>query len=219
MKINTDGVLLGAFAEARQHASILDIGTGTGVIALMLAQRFEAAQIDAVEVDNAAAETAGRNFKNSPFKDRVAVYASSFQDYFEENPERKYDLIITNPPFYIASLKSPMKKKTLAKHTDIAFFDELIQKSSLHLAPGGCFWIIIPIALQQMVSKIAKSCNLSAQMLINVRSYGHSDVHRCIICFGFDELLASLSDLTIYEAAGVYSAAYRELLQSYFLAF
>src|SRR5271165_4590165 len=93
MKINTDGVLLGAITDANNPGTILDIGTGTGVIALMLAQRFDTAVIDAVEIDSDAAKTAERNFKGSPFADRLNVYALEFENYFYLFPERKYDLI------------------------------------------------------------------------------------------------------------------------------
>src|ERR1700743_597427 len=103
MKINTDGVLLGALTEADKPETILDIGTGTGVIALMLAQRFTDAKIDTVEIDIDTAQTAERNFKASPFADRLTVYALGFESYFEKYPEKKYDLIVSNPPFYIDS--------------------------------------------------------------------------------------------------------------------
>ena len=111
MKINTDGVLLGALTEADQPKTILDIGTGTGVIALMLAQRFKYAQIDAVEIDPGAAETAGRNFINSSYAERLNVYPIGFEEFFEQNPDKKYNLIVSNPPFFINSLKSPEANK------------------------------------------------------------------------------------------------------------
>src|SRR6185312_5079329 len=135
MKINTDGVLLGAFAGADDPVKILDIGTGTGVIALMLAQKFIDAKIDAVEIDENAAQTAAVNFKNSPFADRLTLYHLGFERYFDQFPERKYDLIVSNPPFYINSLRSPGVKKTLAKHTDNDFFERLIEYVSAHLTP------------------------------------------------------------------------------------
>src|SRR5258708_18444410 len=90
MKINTDGVLLGALVEADHPKNILDIGAGTGVIALMLAQRFIEAEIDAVEIDVAAAETAGNNFNNSQFANRLNSYPLSFENFFEQNPDKKY---------------------------------------------------------------------------------------------------------------------------------
>src|SRR3954468_23378981 len=100
MKINTDGVLLGALATADEPGNILDIGTGTGVIALMLAQRFANATVDAVEIDQQAARTAESNFNNSVFSNRANLYAEAFESYLSRS-DKKYELIVSNPPFYI----------------------------------------------------------------------------------------------------------------------
>ena len=142
MKINTDGVLLGAIAEADSPKSILDIGTGTGVIALMLAQRYTDALIDAVEIDKSAAETAERNFKNSFFHERLNIHPVDIFE-FDGNLERKYDLIVSNPPFYINSLESPEGRKTLAKHTEANFFEMLLKNIARFLTDKGCCWLIL----------------------------------------------------------------------------
>ena len=133
MKINTDGVLLGALVYADQPKNILDIGTGTGVIALMLAQRFTSAKIDAVEIDSTAAETAERNFKNSPFAERLSIFPTDFQRFFNTHPANKYDLIISNPPFHLNSLESPEAKRSVAKHTGEDFFEELISNTAIDI--------------------------------------------------------------------------------------
>ncbi len=219
MKINTDGVLLGAITEADDPLSILDIGTGTGVIALMLAQRFANAKVDAVEIDLDAAQTAGRNFNNSPFAERLTLYADDFEIYFNQFAERKYDLIVSNPPFYIDSLKSPGAKKTLAKHTDIDFFERLINGIAGHLMPDGCCWLIFPATSVEMVLGLAEACLLYPQKVINVLSYPHSPAHRVIICLGFDRVSPQISSLTIYREIGVYSDEYQGLLKPFFLAF
>jgi tRNA1Val (adenine37-N6)-methyltransferase len=156
MKINTDGVLLGALANAdRQPHTLLDIGTGTGVIALMLAQRFPDTQIDAVEIDEAAAITAGYNFSNSVFADRLNIYPTGFESFFGQIPDKKYDLIVSNPPFYINSLESPGVKKSLAKHTNAHFFEALINGITNHLTDSGLCWLILPVTTAQMVKNIA----------------------------------------------------------------
>jgi tRNA1Val (adenine37-N6)-methyltransferase len=219
MKINTDGVLLGAVTDIDNPKNILDIGTGTGVIALMLAQRFTAAKVDAVEIDEIAAQTADRNFKGSPFADRLTIYSQDFETYFDQFPERKYDLIISNPPFYIDSLKSPGAKKTLAKHTDIDFFEKLIKAISKYLTLDGCCWLIFPTALIETITALATEGLLYPQKIINICSYPHSEAHRVIICFSSNIVSPQISKLTIYEAVGVYSAEYKMLLQPYFLAF
>jgi tRNA1Val (adenine37-N6)-methyltransferase len=219
MKINTDGVLLGAIADADSPGTILDIGTGTGVIALMLAQRFTDAQIDAVEIDAGAAKTAENNFKASPFADRLAIYHLSFENYFDQFPGKKYDLIISNPPFHINSLKSPGEKKALAKHTDHDFFERLIQSIAAHLTSDGCCWLILPVLLTEIVVLLAEADEVYVQKLINVYSYPHSEAHRVILCLGFAEISPEISKLTIYKAVGVYSDEYQKLLQPYFIAF
>ncbi len=219
MKINTDGVLLGAIADADDPASILDIGTGTGVIALMLAQKFANAKVDAVELDADAARTAERNFRDSPFAERLTLFPLSFEDYFEQFPGRKYDLIISNPPFYIDSLKSPGAKKTLAKHTDIDFFERLIGDVSRHLLLVGCCWLVLPVTLMDAVISCAQENHLYLNRSIFVRSYKESNPHRVILKLSFSDTGPQKSDLLIYERKDVYSGEYKKLLQPYFIAF
>lgn len=219
MKINTDGVLLGAMAAADDPKIVLDIGTGTGVIALMLAQKYSTAKVDAVEIDEAAARTAERNFKASPFGDRLAMYAMDFESYFTQFPERKYDLIVSNPPFYIDSLKSPGRQKSLAKHADTDFFERLVKRASSHLTPEGICWLILPLITGQTVEKMAGALNMYPQKMVLVQSYPQSAVHRVILSLGFNKVQVQMSNLVIYEEEGINSAAYKQLLKSYFLAF
>ena len=189
IKINTDGVLLGALVEMNNPKSILDIGTGTGVIALMLAQKYNNAVIDAVEIDKDASETAQHNFNNSIFKKQLRVYQTNIKLFFKADPPKKYDLIISNPPFYINSLLSPAEKKSLAKHADLLFFETLLQN------------------------------RLYCIKLIKIKSFKDSEVHREIICFGLEEVFFDTEDFIIYDSIGVYSEGYRTILQPYFLAF
>jgi tRNA1Val (adenine37-N6)-methyltransferase len=219
MKINTDGVLLGALANANDPQSILDIGAGTGVIALMLAQRFNNDGIDAVEIDPVAAQTAERNFINSPFSERLSVYPTGFEQFFELNPDRKYDLIVSNPPFFVNSLKSPESKKELAKHTDEYLFKKLINGVSDHLSPEGGFWLIIPLTIADFVFYLAAEKNLCLQKRINLKSFNDSTPHRVIACFGFEKVSTEISKLVIYKSVSNYSEEYVKLLQPYFIAF
>jgi tRNA1Val (adenine37-N6)-methyltransferase len=219
MKINTDGVLLGALAEPDHPKTILDIGTGTGVIALMLAQRFADAQIDAVEIDPMAAQTAGNNFINSVYAERLYIYPIGFEQFFEENPDKKYDLIVSNPPFFINSLKSPEAKRELAKHTDEDFFKKLFSAISAHLASDGNFWLIIPLNIADFVFYLAAEKNLCLQKRINVRSFDNSVPHRIVVCFGFEKVSTEISKFVIYKSVGNYSEQYVKSLQPYFLAF
>jgi len=219
MKINTDGVLLGAIASADSPSKILDIGTGTGVIALMLAQRFGNAAIDAVEVDAVAAETADRNFSTSSFAERLHVYAKSFEKLFADGPELRYDLIVSNPPFYVNSLKSPGMKITLAKHADKDFFEKLIRGTAKHLTEKGLFWMILPVQTAELVKLPAAQNGLHLLKTITVHSFEHSEPHREIVCWGVAGTQAETDKFVIYSAKDLYSDAYKKLLKPYFMAF
>ncbi|WP_158826084.1 tRNA1(Val) (adenine(37)-N6)-methyltransferase [Mucilaginibacter lacusdianchii] len=219
MKINTDGVLLGALAQAKASSCILDIGTGTGVIALMLAQRFADAKIDAVELDASAAVTATGNFEQSPYTERLTLFSDSFQDYFDCYPDRKYDLIVSNPPFYIHSLQSPGAGKALAKHADVDFFEELISQSAKHLHVDGRLWMILPINTAAAVRLIASQYNLSVQQIINIHSYPHDEAHRQILVFGTHQTEPVIQRFVIYDAPKQYSEDYQQLLKEYFTIF
>jgi tRNA1Val (adenine37-N6)-methyltransferase len=219
MKINTDGVLLGAITTANEPVTILDIGTGTGVIALMLAQRFAGAIIDAVEIDGAAAETAGRNFRNSVFYDRLKIYCSDIGSFFDGHTEKKYDLIVSNPPFYINALGSPAEKKSLAKHTDASFFEMRLKDISRYMSNQGCAWLILPLDTASIVIDLIALNHMHLHKTIRVHSYAHSPAHRVVLCFGFAEVLHQITNFTIYKKAGEYSEEFKKLLQPYFLAF
>jgi tRNA1Val (adenine37-N6)-methyltransferase len=219
MKINTDGVLLGALAEADQPQNILDIGTGTGVIALMLAQRFENARIDAAEIDQSAAETASRNFNNSPFAERMNLYPAGFEQFFESNPDKKYDLIVSNPPFFINSLKSPKADKELAKHTDEGFFKRLIDDVQMHLNHSGLGYLILPLSTAYLVERIAAGGNLFIKKEIEILSYKDSAPHRKILVLSLEETKANNEKFVIYDGPKVYTKQYQESLKDFFIIF
>jgi tRNA1Val (adenine37-N6)-methyltransferase len=219
MKINTDGVLIGALAGAIEAKHILDIGTGTGVIALMLAQRFNHAKIDAVEIDTDAAQTAGRNFNNSPFANKLALYALGFEPFFEQYPEKKYDLIVSNPPFHLNSLTSTGVKKNLARHTDADFFERLVKAISQHLTENGECLLILPLSTSGLLKDMLSANHLYLQKVIAVRSFTSTEPHREIISFGrFDSALIE-EDFIIYEQPKVYSAIYQDKLRPFFTIF
>ena len=219
MKINTDGVLLGALADFNKPSSVLDIGTGTGVIALMLAQRFPSAQIDAVEIDESAAATARRNFENSPFVKRLSLHPSGFEEFFTNHFDKKYDMIVSNPPFYINSLLSPGSHKNLAKHAGDGFFERLIQTISIHLSPQGACWLILPPETAELVKALALGFGLHLQKTINIYSFEHDEPHREILVLGLEQLPATLQHLVIYNEPKVYSKQYQELLRDFLIIF
>ncbi len=142
MKVGTDGVLLGAWAECEGAKRILDIGTGTGVIALQMAQRNPMAQVQAVEIDETAAKRARANFDNSPWVERLEVAQAAVQEF---EPAEKFDLIISNPPYFVDSLLPPDAKRSTARHTHDLTFEELDKAVCRLLAENGKFALILPV--------------------------------------------------------------------------
>ena len=143
MKIGTDAVLLGIAADITNVRNILEIGTGCGIIALILAQRSEA-EIDALEIDEESVIQAKENVSASPWKDRISVIHSSLQDFIPED-HKKYDLIISNPPFFSGTYKSHQSKRNISRHNDRLTFDELLDCSDALLADPGSLWVILPV--------------------------------------------------------------------------
>ena len=219
MRINTDGVLIGALADGNDSQTILDIGTGTGVIALMLAQRFSQAKIDAIEIDETAAKTAYQNFINSPFTNRLQVHPTSFEEFFEHFPAKKYDLIVSNPPFHINSLESLGEKKNLAKHTDEQFFENLLENVSNHLNDNGTCWLILPLQTAHLVNVMAYQYNLNRQKKISILSYPDSVPHREILVLTLGEKLETDEQFVIYDQPKAYSKDYQNLLKDFFTIF
>ena len=217
MKINTDGVLLASLIDMHDARRILDVGTGTGVIALMLAQRMSDSQVDAVEIDKLAAAMAHRNFNNSIFRDRLVLHATAFQHL---QITHHYDLIVSNPPFYTDSLHNPDARKKLARHTDLNFFGELLQFGSSHLSPQGKIVLILPTQLAETVAALAIEYRLYCSAEIQISSFDGDPVIRKIVTFGrmptttIDERV-----FVIYKSKGMYSDSYKQALAPYFLAF
>nr|WP_294948174.1 methyltransferase [uncultured Mucilaginibacter sp.] len=219
MKVNTDGVLLGALATANEPKSILDIGTGTGVIALMMAQRFDTAMVDAVEIDDAAAKTAGANFQESKFAHRLELFAMGFEEYFEAHPDKQYDLIVSNPPFFLNSLTSPGAKKSLARHTDDAFFERLIKGVSGHLTPDGVCTMILPLETAGLVKGLLAGCGLHLVSIISIKSFADSVPHRELLTIGKHQVIAEEWEFVIYDEPKVYSKQYQAALRPFLTIF
>ena len=219
MKINTDGVLLGAMAGEGYPLNILDIGAGTGVISLMLAQRFTNAVIDAVEIDEQAAATAKSNFGNSPFKNRLSLYAKGFEQFFEDHPEKRYDLIVSNPPFYINSLQSPGVKTNLAKHAADGFFEKLISVVAPQLTEQGICWLILPVDTSALVKNLALQSGLYLQKTISIHSFKDDAAHRKILAFGKNNTQTIADKFIIYSEPKVYTDMYRDVLKDFLTIF
>lgn len=216
MKINTDGVLLAAMAEGNEPKRILDIGTGTGVLALMMAQRFENAKIEAVEIEEQASVTANKNFKSSIFKDRLTINNIAIAQF---NTAQKFDLIISNPPFFVNDLKNVEEKKGIARHTDEQFFVSLIEKVSRFLSNDGSFWFILPIKQAEILIKYGLEKGLYLAKKIELHSDQSKPAFRWVVCLDRINVETKIEQFYIYESEKIYTKAYKELLKDFFLGY
>lgn len=220
MKINTDGVLLGALADVKEAKRICDIGTGTGVIALMLAQRNHHCEIDAIDIDFKAVDTAALNFNNSLFHERLKCHHHHFVEFFEMHPTNKYDLIVSNPPFFLNSLHSPSQSKTLARHTTEGFFVDLLRISALHLTENGVLQLVVPLDISLLIKNLAKDYHLYNTACIEMKSFEDKNTFRHILKFERNNLKPlNTSEFIIYEKVGEHSLQYVEALRNFFTIF
>lgn len=217
MKINTDGVLIGAIASHPNPLRILDIGTGTGVIAIMLAQRFGNCVIDAVEIDEPAYTTAKSNFENSIYSNRLKAFSGSFLDL---RVTEKYDLIVSNPPFYTNSLHNPDNRKKIARHTDLDFFINLFKFTEQALSENGALQLILPTELASEIQTLGKDFQFQLTKNTHIRSFENTEVIRRIVTFEKNNgTKLDSQEFVIYKDKGLYSDDYKMLLQPFFLAF
>ena len=214
MKINTDGVLLATMATAENPHRILDIGTGTGVMALMLAQRFEVATVEAVEIEETAATTAENNFRNSIFNDRLTSHHIDIADF---SSAQKFDLIVSNPPYFVNDLKNATRKKGIARHAETNFFDDLMAKVNELLTEDGVFWFILPVAQAEMLIENAALYCLRPSCVIELHSDKSKSAFRWIVCLAKTENLPQHQHFYIYEDEKIYTQAYKVLLRDFFL--
>lgn len=216
MRINTDGVLLGAVADKAQTLKVLDIGTGTGVIAMMLAQRYPGAIVHAIEIDEQAALAAAKNAANSHFSNRLKVFHSAVETY---EPEESYDLIVSNPPYFVNDLKNPEHRKGIARHTDAVFFEQLLDRIKALLSPDGRFWFILPVKQAMNIIEMAGAYGLHPAVVVHIHSDEQKPEIRQIVCLDYSAAPVQHQNLYIYAAEGVYTDAYKLLLKDFFLAF
>ena len=188
MKIGTDGVLLGAWASIKNNpSSILDIGSGTGIIALQLAQRSTAEIIDALEVDANAYEQAVENFENSKWSDRLFCYYTSLQNFVDEI-DVKYDLLVSNPPFYQDHFESKNTARNTARFTSSLSFSELLISVSNLLNSDGLFSIIIPFKEEQNFIELASKVHLFPIRICRVKGTPKTTVKRSLLEFSFHKM-------------------------------
>lgn len=218
MKIGTDGVLLGAWAPTTNNPfSVLDIGTGTGIIAMMLAQRTNAEQIDALEIDEAAYEQAVDNFENSPWSDRLFCFHAGLDEFIEE-PEDEYDLIISNPPFYSEDFKSDNEQRDLARFQDAMPFEDLIEAADLLLSENGIFAVIIPFKEEEKFLALATEFELYPFKITHVKGTPTTEIKRSLLAFSRNETTDLLAEELVIEIERhVYTPEYIALTREFYL--
>jgi tRNA1Val (adenine37-N6)-methyltransferase len=218
MKIGTDGVLLGAWTPIENNPySILDIGTGTGIIALMLAQRSFAEQIDALEIDEKAYEQAVDNFENSPWSDRLFCFHATLDEFVEE-PEDEYDLIVCNPPFYIEDYKTNNEQRDLARFADAMPFVDLIEAAALLLSENGIFSVIIPFKEEGNFLARAKECELYQMKITRVKGTPTSEIKRSLLAFKRNKnAVVKIDELIIENSRHNYTPEYITLTKDFYL--
>jgi len=217
MKIGTDSVLLGAWANLDFNPfSILDIGAGTGVLSLMMAQRSPAEVIDAIEIDDNAYEQCVDNFETSPWGDRLFCYHAALQEFTEEI-EDKYDLIISNPPFYSEDYKTEDKQRDLARFQDAMPFEHLIEAVAKLLSKAGKFAVVIPYSEEEKLISLASKSNLFANNILHIQGNATSNIKRSLIEFSFRESEILTKKLIIETSRHQYTEDYINLTQDFYL--
>lgn len=218
-KVGTDAVLLGAWAQVEKAKFILDIGTGTGVIALMMAQKSKA-QIDAIDIEQSSYEQALENVKHSPWADRITVHHGSLQE-FARGTGIKYDVVITNPPYFVDSYKAPDEGRSHARHNDTLPFTDLIEAVKQVMHATGKFYIILPTREAQDFKALAEKKGLFLVKRLRVKTKLVNDTEkRQLMQFSFTA--GTLSDQTLSiekEGHHDYTDEYKLLTGDFYLHF
>ena len=199
MKIGTDAVLLGAWCPIDNNPkSILDIGAGTGILALMLAQRTNADQIDALEIDEEAYEQCVENFEASAWADKLFCYHAGLDEFVDE-PEDEYDLIISNPPFYSEDFKTENEQRDLARFQEVMPFEDLIEAADLLLSENGIFAVIIPYKEEERFIDLCAEVELFPVKVTRVKGSHNTPIIRSLLAFKRYELSVLEADELVIE--------------------
>lgn len=220
MKIGTDAVLLGAWCTLSETAdTILDVGSGTGIISLMIAQRSDSMTIDAVELDDDAYEQTVENFENSDWGDRLFCYHTDFNEFADElfEEDELYDVIVSNPPFYTDTFESKNDSRNKARFTSSLSFEDLILGVSKLLSEHGLFSVIIPFKEEENFVDLAKKHNLYLNRVCHVQGNPSSEIKRSLLEFSFDKSTVKKEHLVIETARHQYTEEYIELTKDFYL--
>lgn len=217
MKIGTDGVLIGAWTSLDNNPfSVLDIGAGTGVLSLMIAQRSNAQNIEAIEIDADAYEQCSENFEQSSWNDRLFCYHASLLEFVEEVDDT-FDLIICNPPFYSEDYKTKNEARDIARFNDAMPFEHLIFAVANLLSEDGIFSVIIPFKEENVFIDLASKVELFPNRILQVKGNPNSEIKRSLIEFSFKETKTQISELTIETERHQYTEDYTNLTKDFYL--
>ena len=217
MKIGTDSVLLGAWCPIDNNPfSVLDIGAGTGILSLMLAQRSNAEQIDAIEIDENAFEQCVENFESSPWGNRLFCFHAGLDEFMEEL-EDEYDVIISNPPFYTEDYKTENEQRDLARFADAMPFEDLVEAANLLLSENGIFVVIIPFKEEENFLALSKDFELYPFKITRVKGTPTTEIKRSLLAFSRTKKETYVDELIIETARHKYTEDYIVLTKDFYL--
>lgn len=215
LKVGTDAVLLGAWVRIGDAKRLLDVGTGSGVIALMLAQRSHPqARVDAIEIQPKDVQQAISNASRSPWPGKIAVMEIPVQQF---NANEPFDLIVSNPPYFSGSLLPPDPSRSAARHDATLTYDELLSSARRLLGPNGRLGLIIPYLAADGVLKLAESHGLYPHRLTRFITREGKKPERTLLEFGFTRIHHSIDYLTLYGTGNQWSDDYRKLTTNFYL--
>ena len=212
MKVGTDGVLLGALASV-VGGRVLDVGTGSGLIALMIAQRFKA-DVTGIDIVEQAVVQAADNFRRSPWHERLTAVLADAANYA---PTELYDLIVSNPPYYEHSQRSPERARTVARRADMLSYEQLIGTAARIMAPDGRFQVILPYTAAERFTYLCWLENLNLHERIDIRTKVTKNPKRVVLTFGRETRPAARRGLCLMDADGQRSEAYRSLTGEFYI--
>ena len=216
MKVGTDGVLLGVWTKI-PNRNVLDIGSGTGLIGLMIAQRNPNCLIDSIEIDENAFLQTSENIENCKWKNRMKAFHTSLQDF---TPDKKYQLIVSNPPFFVNATKAENLSKNTARHTDELSYSDLLQNVSKLLASDGVFSLILPVFSEIEFCNLAKTNQLFLNRICYVKPNQEKNSKRILMEFSFTSKPSIIEKLTIEtDERHHYTEDYRNLTKEFYLNF
>jgi tRNA1Val (adenine37-N6)-methyltransferase len=219
MKVSTDSVLLGAWTDFSEAVNILDIGTGSGILALMAAQKAPNSRIDAIDIDAAAAEQARENCSRSQWKERITIYHQSLQEFVNTTTKR-YNIIISNPPYFNKALKSPNKQRTTARHNDHLELRTLLEISGKLLDSTGQLSLILPVTEGEQSIRQAAEFGLTCLHQTVVKPNEHSLPKRCLLSFSQTSTTYIEDEICIEtNTRHHYSIDYKRLTKDFYLNF